>query len=270
MRIPENISIYDSILEMSICRGDMSSAKLALRYYQSREIDDSHLKYLLSRIVLTHFSFLTEEVHCVNYTTAWKIISGLCVTPLNYSALTLSILQIYGYDSPLLDEIKTWSFLQYKKKFVTPFKSKLASHLFIITCFLESNYLFSPFIKKEYITAGRSADTVSCATTIHPDYYLGESTWLRPHIVESIKSLLNWDSTSINNFITFYELYSNNRDTSMNQILWEEVISCVFGSKDIYKKMEHLWESQLKANVMDLITSILQLRLPIPENGLNK
>ena len=93
LKLPESPGVYLSTLYMSICRGDMPSAKLAFRYISLYDNSAFYFKDILSKAALFHFSILPSEVERVTSKTAWGVISGMCKSPLDKRALALSIME---------------------------------------------------------------------------------------------------------------------------------------------------------------------------------
>ena len=99
VKIPEDPGVYLSALYMSICRGDIPSAKLAYRCISSCDRAAFYFRDILSKAALFHFSILPLEVERVTPHTAWGIISGMCKSPLDKRALALSIMELNGRTS---------------------------------------------------------------------------------------------------------------------------------------------------------------------------
>ena len=264
LKIPENIGVYLSTLYISICRGDIPSAKLAYRYISSCDKAAFYFKDVLAKASLFHFSILPIEVIEVTPQTAWGIISGMCRSPLDKRALALSILEINGRTSSRA----SWEFSRWLKSNKTtaispqPLQKRLtqdAVRFLNRSAYLEEEEYIDDVsffsYKSEEITKVENINNIS------PMYYLGDWSWMRKPI-ESSLSIIN-NMVDIDNIIDIFEVNRAGNNIQFGQEYWEFAKCSVFGDEAVVKRMEELWEITLKPAAMKLITTLQLHRIPM-------
>ena len=267
-RIPEDLGIYISVLFMAICRGDTPSAKLAYRCLYPLPNSDFLFRDVLCKAALFHFSMLPLEITNITKETAWGIILGMCIAPLDKRALSLSIMEINEeYQSRV-----AWDFSRWLKqnrsdtKSPQPLQRSLLQEAVKyldreITIGAEvggnNNYFSSKAI--EY-------DRVDVISKIDPTYYLGDWSWFRRIVEASLQ--ISFNVPDISNIIDIFEVNRTNKIIQFEQDYWYFAKYSLFGGDRGIDKMEHKWKTLLKPSALRLIATLQNYRLPILMSGL--
>ena len=263
LKLPESPGVYLSTLYMSICRGDMPSAKLAFRYISLYDKAAFYFKDILIKASLFHFSILPPEVEQVTSKTAWGVISGMCKSPLDKRALALSIMELNGRTS----NRASWEFSKWlrnnktihstpqplQKRILQDAVRYLNREIDTEESILDDDSFFS--YKAEEI------NKVESINNIFPIYYLGDWSWMR-RIVESSLPIIN-NMVDIGNIIDIFEVNKAGNNIQFEQEYWEFAKRSVFGDATNAKQMEQLWEITLRPAAIQLITTLQLRRIPM-------
>ena len=254
-RIPEDINIYTSMLYMSICRGDVSSAYLAYKYISLHNNSYNILSTTLWRASAFHFSALPSEITKLPKNNIWEIILGMCNSLLDKRALSLFLILSNDNNFKKIKHFKKW--LELNKSIKYNFSSvedriiQSAIHYFNMT---------EETIADDYFSFNRSfvADSSLLPSKINPMYLLGKDSWFYKHIDNSLRIIYN--SSNISNIIYLFEINKIVRKME-HENYWEDAKLSVLGAQNEY--IEELWVETLQPYTEALLKDISEIRMPL-------
>jgi hypothetical protein len=255
IRIPEHISIYKSMLEMAVCRGDVPSVKLALKYILLRDNAGAILKNSLDKIVLQQYSLCPPVYELTLDELKNEFIVWASEPSVDYRALSLAILYFKDTDFSIAQDFKIWEKSYRPSINISSFKQ--------LILFKAAKYIEEVGFEDTKVLTHKILLDIPTATAINIDYFLGEYSWVRPHIDSFLKiSAPNINAHDVLN------VFETNRTTKEIQHMhyWDAAKTSLFEDP---VKMESVWEMLIKPKVMDLITNLLTFRQPTEMSGLN-
>lgn len=262
-KFPEDIGVYLSILFMSICRGDIASAKLAYRHISLYDKAAFYFRDILSKASLFHFSILPLEVKNVTLYTAWEVISGMCRSPLDKRALSLSIIEINGRTSNSRIALEFNKWLRSNKATEGPPQPLQKRLIQDAVRYLnkEANLNNDDFLEETSFFSSRSEDILKIdnINKIYPMYYLGDWSWMRRSIESSLFIINNM--VDIGNIIDIFEINKPGDNIQFGRDYWESAKRSLFGSSTNVKQTEELWEMTLKPTAIRLIKTLQLQRI---------
>ena len=256
MKIPEHISIYKSMLEMAVCRGDIPSVKLALKYILLKDNAINILLDSLHRIALQQFSYIYSppdpvDLQCLED----DILYYATQTSVDFRALSLSILYFHSTLFQIELEFKEWEKSYHPAVNISSLKQLIQ--------YKAAVYL-DEYRSKDCLEAvDNNLLDIPIATSINYDYFLGDCSWVRPHVDSFFK--VSAPNVDITNVITVFEINKTNKNIH-NSHYWNAVKEALFVDPI---KMESVWETILKPRAMNLIINQLTFAQPILMNGLD-
>lgn len=259
-RFPETLGIYESMLDMSICRGDLPSAKLAFRaisLFSKYPVDT--LVAVLSKASLLHFSALPEEILRLDMDDAWMIISGMCEADLDKRAYSIASLYIRGINDPIIHNFmraKTSLDSYTSPAFLSTYLDKL-----LYEVVLSMNRRLPD---KEYFQySGVAFDDIENTSIIRPEYYLGSKSWIYDFAVDYVFHTSKLSRAESETMIGIMEHHYTYKLSYYEADYWRVLKNYVLKNND----MENLWITSLRKKVLSLIDAILETRLPTQMRG---
>jgi hypothetical protein len=268
IRLPENLGIYLSTLYMSICRGDLPSAKLAYRHLCLKPQPLSLFKDILSRAALFHFSVIPTEISNLTLQSVWDVISGMCKSSIDNRALSLSIMELNKNHGGNIEArrfhiwlknnqlLLTSPLLLQKRLMMAAVKYLIYQEADSFSILEDDSYFLynkEPFLEVEVINS------------ILPEYYLGDWSWFRVPVERSL-GLMHPD-LDIASIIDVFEINKTAKNIQFKESYWEPAKYSLFRTEDKTKEMEGIWEKELKPKALQLITTLQESRLPIQTSG---
>jgi hypothetical protein len=253
MRIPETDGIYQSILHMSISRGDASSAMLEFSY-----LEKHNNPLLLSQITLSSlsvYSCLPEEVYNIYGESAKAILKGMLNTEvLDKRALSLAVMSMRGFSDK-----KYQHNIAGVKKYVFS-GDKYSNYLWLLLR-AAVEYLEDEEYPADYFSALAGKDPVP-AIIVPWEYYLGPDSWIRPYVLAYLESLGESRITA-KDMLDFFEYYRT-KEGYVYDYYWNDTKEFVFGGKSALKEKEERWKTTLKPKVQNMVSELMESRLPVP------
>jgi hypothetical protein len=252
MRIPETDGIYQSVLHMSISRGDASSAILAFSYLAKH-----NSPLLLSQITfssLSIYSCLPEEVCNIHSGSAKTILKGMLNTEaVDKRALSLAIMSMRGFSDK-----KYQHSIEGVKKYV--FSGDKYSNYLRLLLRAAVEYLEDEECPEDYFSTLAEKDPVP-AIIIPWEYYLGPDSWIRPYVLAYLESL-GESRISAKDMLDFFEYYQT-REGYVYDYYWNDTKEFVFGGKFALREKEERWKATLKPKVQNMVSELMESRLPV-------
>lgn len=258
-RLPETLGIYESMLDMSICRGDLPAAKLAFRAISSfSKYPVDTLSSVLIRASLLHFSVLPSEIIRVDMSDAWEIISGMCEASLDKRAYTIASFFINGVNTPLVHDFVRFSYSE-SGTCAIPLSTYMDRLLYKVV--VSMNRVISD--NKYFQFSSVPLTDVDDISSISTEYYLGSKSWIYNHIINYITVISNLSHREAEQALSIFE---HNYTTKLIQYkldYWDTLKQNIFKNTDV----ENLWNASLRKKVLSRTTEILETRLPIQMPG---
>jgi len=259
-RFPETLGIYESMLDMSICRGDLPSAKLAFRaisLFSEYPVDT--LISVLAKTSLVHFSVLPYEIIRLDMDDAWAIISGMCEAALDKRAYAVASLFIRGVPDPI-----THNFMRSKASF-GEYQSLISLHTYLDKVLYEVALSMGRIIsdRNYFRYSGKPINEVESINNIDPVYYIGNKSWLFSYIVNYAAVISGISPEEVKSLITLLEHHYSAKFSYQELEYWQVLKEHTFKGND----MENLWKTSLRKKVLFQINEILETRLPILTPG---
>lgn len=248
------------MLDMSICRGDLPSAKLALRAISLFSKDPvGSLISTLTKTSLTHFSVIPEEILRLDMGNAWMIISGMCVADLDKRAHSIASLYLRGRSNPITHNFMRWKMAAEPYK-ITPYINTYMDKL-VYEVVISMNRRLPD---SEYFQfSGISFGDVEIISDIKPEYYLGAKSWLRDIVCRYIQIITKSSANDVEAILNILEQSYTTKIIQYDQDYWAVLKEDLFKNSD----MENVWKTSLRKKVLSLVTEILEIRVPILMHG---
>lgn len=265
-RFPETIGIYESLLEMSICRGDVLSAKLAYRAISL--FHPTPLVYfssLLSRISASYFSVFPAELLHLDLPTTWLIISAMCEADLDRRAyVTASLYLKEGISGGhVTHDLDRW--IKSNRRFEIPSFLVTSIDRLIYTSVASMNRVIPDL---EYFQfSGVPIEEILSIHSILPEYYLGKKSWLRKFVEYNLTLHSGMPQATIMTMIDILELGLTYKSIQYEADFWTPFKRINLGGEEESFKLEELWTSSLRNKALSLINEVRATRPPIPKLG---
>lgn len=255
-RFPEKLGIYESMLDMSICRGDLPSAKLAFRAISLFSKDPVEtLTCILTKVSLIHFSVLPEEVIRLDMEDAWPIISGMCTADLDKRAYSIACLFMRERLNPITHNFIRWKKSHEPYSLIPTISTYIDKLLYEVVLSMNRK-----LPDKEYFQySGLPFDSVESTCVINPEYYLGINSWINPLIINYISVISGLTIEDAENILNIMECHSTNKVVLYEHDYWTPLKTYLL--KD--GVAENLWKTSLRKKVLSQVIEILETRVPI-------
>jgi hypothetical protein len=241
----------------------MPSAKLAFRVLSSYTQGFYILKEILSKVSIFHFSVMPSQIVNITPEKIWSVICGMCNAPLDKRALSLSILELNINSSKYSWEFHHWlktnnintqTFQSLQTKLITAALCYLRPDFNMVEeVLLDDDYFYYNFIE---------LDAVETINYINPIYYIGYWSWMKKPIEASLQII--HPNLDISNIIDIFELNQSSKSIQYEDY-WEAAKKSMFN--DRVKDMESLWQNTLRTEMLNIIQTIQEYRLPIQMSG---
>lgn len=265
-RFPENIGIYESMLEMSICRGDIPSAKLAYRAISLfHPYPLKYFSFLLGRIATSYFSIFPNELLHLDLTSTWAVISAMCEADLDRRAYVTASLYLKNgvADSHITHDLDRW--IKANRGFEAPSYLVTSIDRLTFTCTMSMNRVISDL---EYFQfSGIPLEEIENISDIRSEYYLGKKSWLRRIVKRSLSVYSGIEDKIISNMIDILEVSYTDKPIQYAADFWIPYKKIILGGEENVSKLEELWTLFLRSKALSLITEARETRPPTPKLG---
>ena len=256
-RVPEELGVYKSILYISVCRGDLSSAYLAYKYISLYNNSYNIFSSLLWKAAAFHFSALPSEIIHLEENSIWKVISGMCNSCLDKRALSLFLMLSNQGNTKSVRLFKKW--LETNKETAQNFSSVEDRTIHAAITYLHMDELD---ISEDYFSYNAlTEDNLALPTKINPMYLLGKDSWFYKYIDNSLGIIYN--SSNISNIIYLFEINKIVRKME-HENYWEDAKLSVLGAQNEY--LEEFWVETLQPYTEALLKDISEIRMPYGKN----
>lgn len=251
---------------MSICRGDLPSAKLAFKAISLFSKDPvGVLSTVLIRSSMMHFSVLPEEIFRLGIDDVWMVISGMCEANLDKRAYSIASLYIRDTprNNPIVQDLIRW----YKTSSKSTIPTELSTY--IDTVLYNTVVSMNRKIKDtEYFRfSGVPFDEVSDISTIPVDYYLGAKSWILNYVVNYLNVISGYPKEDLKLMLNIFEAHLTHKTIQYEADYWQEMKKVVLGGNKKLEHLETLWITSLRQKALSLVIEVLETRLPILERG---